>query len=83
MGAFYAAFLVSLNLLTLARDSESFLLEPLSCLLSLLWTLNLLTCLLFLSLSERYEPQTDIPSDVETEQDRVFFIKAIAQFLVS
>ncbi|XP_025858782.1 clusterin-associated protein 1 isoform X5 [Vulpes vulpes] len=31
----------------------------------------------------RYEPQTDIPSDVETEQDRVFFIKAIAQFLAT
>lgn len=31
----------------------------------------------------RYEPQTDIPSDVETEQDRVFFIKAVAQFMVS
>ncbi|KAF3818907.1 hypothetical protein GH733_012324 [Mirounga leonina] len=30
-----------------------------------------------------YEPQTDIPSDVETEQDRVFFIKAIAQFLAT
>jgi hypothetical protein len=35
------------------------------------------------SLSDRYEPQTDIPSDVDTEQDRVFFIKAIAQFMVS
>jgi len=31
----------------------------------------------------RYEPQTDIPPDVETEQDRVFFIKAVAQFMVS
>lgn len=30
----------------------------------------------------RYEPQTDIPSDNETESDRVFFIKAIAQFMV-
>lgn len=30
----------------------------------------------------RYEPQTDIPPDVETEQDRVFFIKAVAQFMV-
>uniref|UniRef100_A0A8C0M6R7 Clusterin associated protein 1 n=4 Tax=Canis lupus TaxID=9612 RepID=A0A8C0M6R7_CANLF len=34
-------------------------------------------------LVRRYEPQTDIPSDVETEQDRVFFIKAIAQFLAT
>uniref|UniRef100_A0A8C8U5V6 Clusterin associated protein 1 n=1 Tax=Peromyscus maniculatus bairdii TaxID=230844 RepID=A0A8C8U5V6_PERMB len=33
-------------------------------------------------LVKRYEPQTDIPSDIETEQDRVFFIKAIAQFMV-
>lgn len=33
--------------------------------------------------SHRYEPQTDIPPDVETEQDRVFFIKAVAQFMVS
>ncbi|XP_034526374.1 clusterin-associated protein 1 isoform X2 [Ailuropoda melanoleuca] len=34
-------------------------------------------------LVKRYEPQTDIPSDVETEQDRVFFVKAIAQFLAT
>ncbi|KAF1539665.1 Clusterin-associated protein 1, partial [Eudyptula minor] len=34
-------------------------------------------------LVKRYEPQTDIPPDVETEQDRVFFIKAVAQFMVS
>ncbi|XP_029857273.1 clusterin-associated protein 1 isoform X5 [Aquila chrysaetos chrysaetos] len=32
-------------------------------------------------LVKRYEPQTDIPPDVETEQDRVFFIKAVAQFM--
>ncbi|XP_068962794.1 clusterin-associated protein 1 isoform X4 [Petaurus breviceps papuanus] len=32
-------------------------------------------------LVKRYEPQTDIPSDVESEQDRVFFVKAIAQFM--
>ncbi|XP_075292478.1 clusterin-associated protein 1 isoform X4 [Opisthocomus hoazin] len=30
-----------------------------------------------------YEPQTDIPPDVETEQDRVFFIKAVAQFMAT
>ena len=35
-----------------------------------------------LFLYNRYEPQTDIPSDVDTEQDRVFFIKAVAQFMV-
>ncbi|KAM5227564.1 clusterin-associated protein 1 isoform 2-T2 [Ctenodactylus gundi] len=34
-------------------------------------------------LVKRYEPQTDIPSDVETERDRVFFIKAIAQFMAT
>ncbi|XP_068003463.1 clusterin-associated protein 1 isoform X6 [Melanerpes formicivorus] len=34
-------------------------------------------------LVKRYEPQTDIPSDVETEQDRVFFIKAVAQFMAT
>lgn len=30
----------------------------------------------------RYEPQMDIPTDVDTESDRVFFIKAVAQFMV-
>ncbi|XP_042684179.1 clusterin-associated protein 1 isoform X3 [Centrocercus urophasianus] len=30
-----------------------------------------------------YEPQSDIPPDVETEQDRVFFIKAVAQFMAT
>ncbi|XP_050173653.1 clusterin-associated protein 1 isoform X2 [Myiozetetes cayanensis] len=34
-------------------------------------------------LVKRYEPQTDIPADVETEQDRVFFIKAVAQFMAT
>ncbi|XP_060028485.1 clusterin-associated protein 1 isoform X2 [Erinaceus europaeus] len=34
-------------------------------------------------LVKRYEPQTDIPSELETEQDRVFFIKAIAQFMAT
>lgn len=29
-----------------------------------------------------YEPQMDIPTDVDTEADRVFFIKAVAQFMV-
>uniref|UniRef100_A0A8C5MPQ4 U1 small nuclear ribonucleoprotein 70 kDa n=1 Tax=Leptobrachium leishanense TaxID=445787 RepID=A0A8C5MPQ4_9ANUR len=34
-------------------------------------------------LVKRYEPQSDIPVDVETEQDRVFFIKAVAQFMAT
>ncbi|NXO36410.1 CLUA1 protein, partial [Locustella ochotensis] len=34
-------------------------------------------------LVKRYEPQSDIPADVETEQDRVFFIKAVAQFMAT
>uniref|UniRef100_K7GFC4 Clusterin associated protein 1 n=1 Tax=Pelodiscus sinensis TaxID=13735 RepID=K7GFC4_PELSI len=34
-------------------------------------------------LCKRYEPQTDVPSDVETEQDRIFFIKAVAQFMAT
>lgn len=34
-------------------------------------------------LVKRFEPQTDVPSDVETEQDRVFFIKAVAQFMAT
>ncbi|XP_054067058.1 clusterin-associated protein 1 isoform X4 [Rissa tridactyla] len=34
-------------------------------------------------LVKRYEPQADIPPDVETEQDRVFFIKAVAQFMAT
>ncbi|XP_059197901.1 clusterin-associated protein 1 homolog [Centropristis striata] len=34
-------------------------------------------------LVKRYEPQMDIPTDVETESDRVFFIKAVAQFMAT
>ncbi|KAI4898061.1 hypothetical protein NFI96_018063 [Prochilodus magdalenae] len=34
-------------------------------------------------LVKRYEPQMDIPSDVDTESDRVFFIKAVAQFMAT
>ncbi|NXF01196.1 CLUA1 protein, partial [Smithornis capensis] len=34
-------------------------------------------------LVRRYEPETDIPADVETEQDRVFFIKAVAEFMAT
>ncbi|OXB60062.1 hypothetical protein ASZ78_000965 [Callipepla squamata] len=38
---------------------------------------------LVLEYFERYEPHSDIPPDVETEQDRVFFIKAVAQFMAT
>ncbi|XP_034148319.1 clusterin-associated protein 1 homolog isoform X2 [Esox lucius] len=31
----------------------------------------------------RYEPQMDIPTDVDTEADRIFFIKAVAQFMAT
>ncbi|KAL2078256.1 hypothetical protein ACEWY4_025941 [Coilia grayii] len=34
-------------------------------------------------LVKRYEPQMDIPSDIDTESDRVFFIKAVAQFMAT
>lgn len=30
----------------------------------------------------RYEPHNDNPTDVDTESDRVFFIKAVTQFMV-
>ncbi|KAM9796488.1 clusterin-associated protein 1 homolog isoform 2-T3 [Syngnathus typhle] len=38
---------------------------------------------IMLWLVKRYEPQMDIPPDVETESDRVFFIKAVAQFMAT
>ncbi|XP_028825593.1 clusterin-associated protein 1 homolog isoform X3 [Denticeps clupeoides] len=34
-------------------------------------------------LVKRFDPQMDIPCDVETESDRVFFIKAVAQFMAT
>ncbi|XP_038571513.1 clusterin-associated protein 1 homolog [Micropterus salmoides] len=34
-------------------------------------------------LVKRYEPQMDIPTDVDTESDRIFFIKAVAQFMIT
>ncbi|KAM9763069.1 clusterin-associated protein 1 homolog isoform 2-T2 [Menidia menidia] len=34
-------------------------------------------------LVKRYEPQVDIPTDVDTESDRIFFIKAVAQFMAT
>lgn len=30
----------------------------------------------------RYDPNAELPIDVDTEQDRVLFIKAVAQFMV-
>ena len=30
----------------------------------------------------RYDPNVELPMDVDTEQDRVLFIKAVAQFMV-
>ncbi|XP_047443360.1 clusterin-associated protein 1 homolog isoform X2 [Mugil cephalus] len=34
-------------------------------------------------LVKRYEPQIDIPTDVDTESDRIFFIKAVAEFMAT
>ncbi|XP_020780510.2 clusterin-associated protein 1 homolog [Boleophthalmus pectinirostris] len=34
-------------------------------------------------LVKRYEPQMDIPTDVDTESDKIFFIKAVAQFMAT
>ncbi|XP_035502791.2 clusterin-associated protein 1 homolog isoform X2 [Scophthalmus maximus] len=34
-------------------------------------------------LLKRYEPHMDIPTDVDTEPDRIFFIKAVAQFMAT
>ncbi|XP_041634172.1 clusterin-associated protein 1 homolog isoform X2 [Cheilinus undulatus] len=34
-------------------------------------------------LVKRYEPQIDFPTDVDTEYDRIFFIKAVAQFMAT
>lgn len=33
-------------------------------------------------LVKRYDPNADIPTDVDTAQDRVIFIKSVAQFMV-
>ncbi|XP_061680677.1 clusterin-associated protein 1 homolog [Syngnathoides biaculeatus] len=38
---------------------------------------------IMLWLVKRYEPQMDLPPDVDTESDRVFFIKAVAQFMAT
>ncbi|XP_037553753.1 clusterin-associated protein 1 homolog [Nematolebias whitei] len=34
-------------------------------------------------LVKRYEPHIDIPTEVDTESDRVFFIKSVAQFMAT
>jgi len=31
----------------------------------------------------RYDPNTDVPVDIDTPQDRVIFIKSVASFMVS
>ena len=41
-----------------------------------------LTCKFFDMIYFRYDPNTDIPMDVEYENDRVLFIKSVAQFMV-
>uniref|UniRef100_A0A3Q2TDH5 Clusterin associated protein 1 n=1 Tax=Fundulus heteroclitus TaxID=8078 RepID=A0A3Q2TDH5_FUNHE len=43
---------------------------------------NLVTEIL-IWLVKRYEPNIDIPTDVDTESDRIFFIKAVAQFMAT
>ena len=34
-------------------------------------------------LVKQYDPQADIPSDTDTEQDRVIFVKSVAQFMAT
>ncbi|CAL8285136.1 unnamed protein product [Merluccius merluccius] len=34
-------------------------------------------------LVKSYDPQMDLPSDLDTETDRIFFIKAVAQFMAT
>ncbi|MCJ8728382.1 hypothetical protein PDJAM_G00003900 [Pangasius djambal] len=38
---------------------------------------------ILLWLVKRYDPQMEIPGDIDTESDRVFFIKAVAQFMAT
>lgn len=40
-------------------------------------------CVVHLFLLHRYEPTMDIPTDISTETDRVLFIKAVAEFMVT
>ena len=34
-------------------------------------------------LVKRYDPNADLPTDIDTEQDRVIFIKSVAQFMAT
>lgn len=34
-------------------------------------------------LVKRYDPQADIPTDIDTESDRILFIKSVAQFMAT
>ncbi|XP_064641238.1 clusterin-associated protein 1-like isoform X2 [Lineus longissimus] len=34
-------------------------------------------------LVKRYDPNADIPTDVDTEQDRIIFVKSVAQFMAT
>lgn len=40
------------------------------------------TFLNFILIKFRYDPQADVPDDIEGEQDRVMFIRAVAQIIV-
>lgn len=40
-------------------------------------------CIVHFFLLRRYEPTMDIPTDISTETDRVLFIKAVAEFMVT
>ena len=44
---------------------------------------NILQYFLISIYFKRYDPNTDIPMDVDTENDRVLFVKSVAQFMVS
>lgn len=46
--------------------------------------LQLICCFCVFSFrAHRYEPTMDIPTDISTETDRVLFIKAVAEFMVT
>ena len=34
-------------------------------------------------LVKRYDPQVDIPTEIDTESDRILFIKSVAQFMAT
>ena len=33
--------------------------------------------------ARRFDPAVDLPSDIDTEQDRVIFVRSVAQYMVS